>query len=158
MPEPQDASPATRASPGPDRWRALLAPGLLLALGVFQIVLALGVGLSPWKGGGFGMFSTTDHGGLRHVVVTDAAGGRVRVPSELHRLRGRAREYPHASWLARLGEALQEALPERGPVRVEVRRLEFAPVDLRPTSRLIAAWDGAASDAPGPEREGHEGR
>jgi hypothetical protein len=157
MAEPQDASPATRAGPRPDRWRALLAPGLLAALGVFQIVLAFGVGLSPWKGGGFGMFATTDHGGLRHVVVTDAAGQRVRVPSELDRLRGRVREYPYMAGLARLAEALREVDPELGPLRVEVRRLEFAPADLRPTSTLIASWDGVR-DTADPEHEDTESR
>ena len=37
---------------------------LLAAVSVVQIVLAATLHLSAWKGGGFGMFSTLDHGGI----------------------------------------------------------------------------------------------
>jgi hypothetical protein len=158
MARSHDEAPAERPGQRPDRWRALLAPGLLALLGLLQIALALGFDLSPWKGGGFGMFATTDHGGLRHVVVTDTAGQRVRVPSELTRLRGRVREYPVASGLAGLADALREADPGLGPVRVEVRRLEFAPADLRPTSRLVAAWEGDIGGGAGRDPEDDENR
>ena len=48
---------------------------LLAAVSVVQIVLAATLHLSAWKGGGFGMFSTLDHGGFRGVdVVVDAPG------------------------------------------------------------------------------------
>lgn len=149
MPSP-DAPPARH----PDRWRALLAPGLLAALGLLQLALVFGFGLSPWKGGGFGMFATNDHGALRHVVVTDAAGSRVPVPPELHRLRGRVRELPVRAGLARLAEGVQDADPGLGPVRIEVRRLEFAPSSLMPTPHVIAFFDGAELE----QGEGAEGR
>jgi hypothetical protein len=40
---------------------------LLAAVACVQIALARGAGLSPWLGGGFGMFSTTDAWGRRHL-------------------------------------------------------------------------------------------
>src|SRR6476660_7863931 len=49
-------------------------PAVLLALvACAQLVLARTGDLTPWKGGGFGMFSTLDHGAFRRVtVVLDA--------------------------------------------------------------------------------------
>ena len=41
-----------------------------------QVTLARTAGLSPWKGGGFGMFSTTDDAGRRHVRVFVSAPER----------------------------------------------------------------------------------
>jgi hypothetical protein len=47
----------------------LLAPGALLALALLQIFLGLTQNLTPWKGGGFGMFSTVDGPSARVVRV-----------------------------------------------------------------------------------------
>jgi hypothetical protein len=40
---------------------------LLIAVALHQIFLAQSAALSPWSGGGFGMFSTLDHGSRRHL-------------------------------------------------------------------------------------------
>ena len=49
------------------------APALLLALvAVCQIVLAKTADLTPWKGGGFGMFATLDHNAHRRLEVVVA--------------------------------------------------------------------------------------
>ena len=50
-------------------WRALLPVTLLVAVAGVQVMLATTAGLSAWKGGGFGMFSTTDDGGRRYVRI-----------------------------------------------------------------------------------------
>jgi hypothetical protein len=50
-------------------WRALLPVSLLTVVACAQVTLATTAGLTPWKGGGFGMFSTTDDGGRRYVRV-----------------------------------------------------------------------------------------
>lgn len=123
------------------RRRALVAPALLLALALAQIAAFAAFGLSPWKGGGFGMFATNDHGGLRRVRVVElAAGGErpVPVPEELERIRRHAREVPRAANLRRLGEALRAREPGLGALRVEVWRTEFAPADLAPRLVLVA--------------------
>ena len=40
---------------------------LLVIVAAIQVALVRGAGLSPWSGGGFGMFSTLDHGSRRHL-------------------------------------------------------------------------------------------
>jgi hypothetical protein len=124
------------------RRRALVAPGLLLALALAQIAGWAAYGLTPWKGGGFGMFATNDHGAFRRVRViqrTPEGERPVPVPDELERLRRRAREAPREANLRRLGEAMRELAPELGPLRVEVWRTEFAREDLTPHRALVAS-------------------
>jgi hypothetical protein len=121
--------------------RALVAPGLLAALALAQLAGFAGFGLSPWKGGGFGMFSTNDHGGFRRVRVTEvtSSGEReVALPSELERLQRHVRELPREGNLLRLGAALREREPGLGPLRIEVWRTEFAHDDLAPSRVLVA--------------------
>lgn len=116
--------------------RALVAPALLLALGLAQIGGWLAFDLSPWKGGGFGMFSTNDHGAFRQVRVFEqgeAGVRRVAIPSELDRLRRHAREVPREANLRRLGIALRAEVPGLGPLRIVVLRTAFAPTGLVPS-------------------------
>ncbi len=44
-----------------------VAPALLIVVGTRQLILAHTHNLTPWKGGGFGMFSSVDHLGRRIV-------------------------------------------------------------------------------------------
>ena len=48
------------------RWAV---PLLLIGIALRQIVLVYTVGLTPWKGGGFGMFSSVDKARSRLIVV-----------------------------------------------------------------------------------------
>ena len=54
----------------------LAAPALLLAVAAVQLALTRTSHLSPWKGGGFGMFATLDGPGSRRLSCEciDAAG------------------------------------------------------------------------------------
>lgn len=58
-----------------EKW---LVPGLVLAIALVQSTLVLTQELSPWKGGGFGMFSTVDSPSMRFVVASgkDESGDR----------------------------------------------------------------------------------
>ncbi len=47
-----------------ERW---LAPGLLISVALVQITLSHTKDLTPWKGGGFGMFASTDSLSMRVV-------------------------------------------------------------------------------------------
>jgi len=121
--------------------RALLAPGLLAALALAQLAGFATYGLSPWKGGGFGMFATNDHGAFRRVRVierTPAGERALELPEGLERAMRRAREAPRAANLRALGAALRERAPELGPLRIEVWRTEFARADLAPRLVLVA--------------------
>jgi hypothetical protein len=55
-----DPAPESRGG-----WPALLPVSLLVVVAGAQVTLATTAGLSPWKGGGFGMFATTDDAGRR---------------------------------------------------------------------------------------------
>ena len=122
--------------------RALVAPALLVALALAQIGGWQSAGLSPWKGGGFGMFATNDHGAFRSVRVVELAPGGgerpVVLPAELDRLRRHAREVPREANLRRLADALRARAPSLGALRVEVWRTEFAREDLAPRLVLVA--------------------
>ena len=119
-----------------------MAPALLVVLALSQLVLTRTAALSPWKGGGFGMFSTNDHAGFRSVraYALDADGERrLRIPAELGRLSRRVRHLPARSGLLSLA---RELIPEAGDaraIRVEVLGARFSAADLRPEQRELAA-------------------
>ena len=48
----------------------LVAPALLVAVGLNQLVLAHSEDLTSWKGGGFGMFATVDRLDERFITLT----------------------------------------------------------------------------------------
>jgi hypothetical protein len=123
-----------------ERWLPRLAPALLIAVALQQIALASLQDLNPWKGGGFGMFSTTDRGGLRDVrafALTAEGQERLPIPPEFDTLRARARDLPTEAALHELGRALLALPPaaasEVDAVRVEVglRELDLEAVRLR---------------------------
>ena len=68
-----------------DRLASLVDQGLpalcLLIVAALQITLAHRAGLSPWKGGGFGMFAAIDSPGMRVLTVVgiDSAGAEHRI-------------------------------------------------------------------------------
>jgi len=59
---------------------AWIAPGLLIVVATVQLALALTSELTPWKGGGFGMFATVDEPGNRVLEV------RVRLDEHTRRV------------------------------------------------------------------------
>ena len=69
---------------------------LLIAVCLLQLVLARTDGLTPWKGGGFGMFSTVDGGANRRMRVTLVCGAsRLDIrPPDYGGLRREVRNYP----------------------------------------------------------------
>ena len=107
--------------------------------------------LSPWLGGGFGMFSTMDVGSTRQVFVTAITPNGAEHPVTLREpLRGvmqRARGLPDRKQLATLAQATREALGDEGSgldvaelaaLRIEVWRTRFEPETLRPKlERLV---------------------
>jgi hypothetical protein len=126
----------------------LLPPALLLAVAGFQITLVHTADLSPWLGGGFGMFATTDGPGARHVHVYAITAGIEReiVVGNAHReLARRAGALPIGTHLAALAHALQShPIPEEGQrqaTRVQVWRTRFDPNTLVPSSELLRQQD-----------------
>ena len=91
--------------------------------------------LSPWKGGGFGMFSTNDHGGFRSLrvfAVVPAGEQPLPVPDDLFRLRRRVLDLPTRGALLEMARGLAREAPDAEAIRVEVWTTRFSPDDLRP--------------------------
>jgi hypothetical protein len=131
-------------SNGRASWRAGLPVVLLLAVACAQVMLARTAGLSPWKGGGFGMFSTTDDAGRRHVRVFVSAHERseeIAISPSLEDAAVRAAVLPSDGALSRLARrVIDREHRNRRPVevvRIEAWHIEYAPETLAATSRLV---------------------
>ncbi len=125
-------------------WLRLLPPLCLIGVALAQLGLALATSLSPWLGGGFGMFSTTDTLSARHLHVFVIRAGLEREvwPSDSHPdLDQRARALPSEANLRRLARELaREPSRDHGPalaVSVQVWRTRFASKTLLPSSELL---------------------
>ena len=129
----------------PDVALALLGPLLLVMVGVHQLALAAFGELTPWKGGGFGMFATADrpeHRVVRTSLVTadetvgvdvlslidDATSAERRAFLEVQALPDRARADSWVTslvtweWTLRDGVAVHAArVAEDGDSRVLLR-------------------------------------
>jgi hypothetical protein len=139
-------------------WRAILPVGLLLAVAGAQITLARTSNLSPWKGGGFGMFSTTDDAGRRSVRIYVSAAERseeITIAPSIEDAARRAAVLPTDARLTHLARrvAAREGRYQRPveTVRIETWRVEYAPVTLAASSRLIRdfVYRVDATTAPG---------
>lgn len=122
----------------------LLPTALLLLVAANQLRLAHTADLSAWKGGGFGMFSTTDGGPNRNLRIVGTIEGRdveMRLPRHLGDLADRVEELPTRTWLERLACAVErDALDSGRPldgIRLEVWRTRYAASDLRPSRERL---------------------
>lgn len=131
------------------------APVLLAAVALVQSVQVQRLDLSPWKGGGFGMFSTVDTPKarfLRLYLVIDRGEVPVPVPAELarpilevqtlpteRRVDRLARQFAAATWavpdlpridLERVAEVSQSLAEELGPLAPGAGTPVIAPVPL----------------------------
>jgi hypothetical protein len=117
---------------------------LLLAVAVLQIALARGVDLSPWAGGGFGMFSTSDVWARRHLHAFAIRPGVLReleVPQELREPARRVLALPGEGRMRAFAHALAALpSPDQGPpeaVDVQVFATRFDPRTLAPSGVLL---------------------
>jgi hypothetical protein len=123
---------------------AAIPPVLLAAVACVQIALARSALLAPWKGGGFGMFSTTDDVSNRSTRVLVTASDRsqeLEVPPALIGAAAACEVFPTERCLEGLARRLADAERREGravsSVRVQVFRTEFLPVSLEPRQRLL---------------------
>ena len=125
----------------------VVPPVLLLVVAVCQIGLAKAAGLTAWKGGGFGMFSTLDHGAYRGIDVVIEAADRSEaqhIPPSLEEMAARAAAYP-PDWLVRrlaAGNVARERRYDRAVavVKLTVWRTEFDHQTLAATERTLRAF------------------
>lgn len=95
---------------------ALCAPAVLVAVALLQLYLAHNHDLSPWKGGGFGMFAAVDR--VEHRVVRATFEGVARQPIDVQavaelsypdkQLVDRALSMPTQAALARLAARMDD--------------------------------------------------
>ena len=127
-----------------ERWWAALPAVLLAVVATAQIVLTQVAMLSPWKGGGFGMFATLDGRPFRYARLFVRAPERseeLTVPPSLEELVASVEILPGEAQLGRLAQAVLAREHRRGrpadEVRIEVWRVEFAAGSLMPRDRLL---------------------
>ena len=125
-------------------FRVVVPVAVMAVVAAVQIALALTSDLTPWKGGGFGMFSTLDHGAFRGVDIVIEAPGRsetLDVPASLEELAARTASFPSDRFLHRLARevAARERRNQRPvtTVKLTVWRTEFSPKTLLATERTL---------------------
>ena len=123
---------------------------MLTALALSQIYLVRTASLSPWAGGGFGMFSTPDAPRSRVVrayVLTPGVRREIPVPDYLADAALRAAAMPTDSRLAALAREIADLpTPEAGPPRavvIEVWKAEYDPETLAPSPRIVKSLEAA---------------
>ena len=117
---------------------------LLVTVAIVQIGLANYSFLSPWSGGGFGMFSTTDVGSARHVhifAVTPSVR-RELIPNTKHKkIVDQLLVFPADYRIKNFSEQLKNIfyIPEEGDVKLDIQvwKKTFNPRSLEPTSEII---------------------
>lgn len=129
-----------------------LPPFLLVAVATAQIVAAKTTSISPWLGGGFGMFATTDSWSRRHLHAVALRPGlreELDIPSYLRDDVRRALALPNERHLSLLAHELaildaEEGDPNAGPleaISIRVFRLHFDRDTLAPSGEPIASFE-----------------
>jgi hypothetical protein len=126
----------------------IIPAAVLVLVAVVQIGVSRVADLTPWKGGGFGMFSSLDHGAFRGVdIVLDGPdrSEALEIPPSLEELAARAANLP-ADWLlGRLasGVVARERRYHRDvdTVTITVWRTHFDLVTLRAEERTLRRFE-----------------
>jgi hypothetical protein len=127
-----------------ERWWPALPAVVLAIVACTQIWASRTHALSPWKGGGFGMFASLDSRPFRYarifVHATDRAE-EITVTPSLERATASAELLPTAARLDTLARAVVARERRHGRpverVRVEVWREHFLPGSLAPDTRPL---------------------
>lgn len=129
-----------------DRRTWYLPVTLLIGVACTQLWVAHVTNLSPWAGGGFGMFSTTDVRGNRHLHAFALRPGlrrELEIPSSLHHDVQRILVFPSEGALRTLALELADLpTPDEGPlaaIEIQVWATHFASDTLQPSGVLLQA-------------------
>ena len=126
---------------------ALIPVLLLLVVASIQIYLAHNLYLTPWKGGGFGMFSTTDGNANRSLRIYVTGPNRsegLLLKGSLEDLAARAQAFPGDHQLETLAKAIyrdqqRKQLPI-DKVHIEVLRTVYEKPDLQASLQVIRKY------------------
>ncbi len=129
-------------------WCWFLPVVLLIGVACCQILLAHTVDLTPWSGGGFGMFSTTDGRGNRHLHAFALRPGIRRELALSRDVRDQVRRVltlPTVSRIHTLADTLAKLpSPDFGPlqaIEIQIWRTAFDPHTLEPSSALLRSFE-----------------
>lgn len=121
---------------------------LLIVVALTQVYLAFSCGLSPWAGGGFGMFSTPDAPRRRHVHAYSVSPGvrrEIVVPDYLRDRALRAAALPTDAYMTRLADELARIpSPEHGTARsiiIQIWKTEYDTAALIPSGSIIESLE-----------------
>ena len=117
---------------------------LLIVFAANQLRLARFESLSPWSGGGFGMFSSTDSPGNRHLhafIQNEGIRREIVIPIDMRQTARRATTLPTRRRLKALAMELAE-IESRGSIRwdeidLQVWAVVYDPVSLSPGGKLL---------------------
>ena len=115
---------------------------LLVAIAVNQLILANFFNLSPWLGGGYGMFSTTDVGSNRHIHIYAKSEGIIKeliYPKELSDLALRTKSFPTDRNLIVLAQRISEIEDDSAlkSIEVQVWKSQYKSKTLHPSSKML---------------------
>jgi hypothetical protein len=142
------------------QWRVWLPAILLIVIAMVQIMLAKTAALSPWKGGGFGMFSTIDGTAFRYVRIFVEGPERseeLEIAPSQEDAAARAELFPSDALLRRLAGAVAAREKRYGRpvsmVRLEVWRTEFSAGSLDATDRRLGSFTFHVDQTPDKSQE-----
>jgi hypothetical protein len=128
------------------QWFWYIPSVLLLLVTANQLRLAFTVALSPWWGGGFGMFATTDGWATRHLhvfAIRLSIRRELPIPKTLRKEVEQALTLPSDANLQALAQELADVpTPDEGPlmaVELQVWATHYDPITLAPSSALLRA-------------------
>ena len=121
---------------------AYLPVVLLVLIAVNQLILANFFNLSPWLGGGYGMFSTTDVGSNRHLHIYANSEGikkELIYPRDLKDLALRTKSFPTDRNLNSLARTISQIEDDNSirSIEVLVWKSQFIPKTLHPSSKML---------------------
>jgi hypothetical protein len=130
---------------------------LLVFVAAAQVIAAKAGPLSPWLGGGFGMFSTTDAPSRRHlhaVALREGLREELELPEELTLAVRKAKSFPSERRLRALARELEAHVRANGDpyaapleaIAITVYRVRFDRDTLAPSGEPIASLRVPAGD------------
>ena len=130
-----------------------LPPALLVAVALHQLWLAHTAHLTPWCGGGFGMFSTTDGRFSRHlhaVALSPGARTPLEIPDDLAEDARAVAALPEEERLRALALALAPFAPTdfEAPqsIRIEVFATRWDARTLAPSGEVLRAVEAPLAE------------
>jgi len=119
---------------------------VLVAIAINQLILANFFNLSPWLGGGYGMFSTTDVGSNRHIHIYAKSEGikkELIYPRDLKDIVIRTKSFPTDTNLRRLARRISEIEDDSSinSIEVQVWKSHYKSKTLYPSSKILRSYE-----------------